>query len=385
MPVTIDELISKKHIVRLNPSKDMIDNIEKVIEKILCDSNVEMKIIATDYVFPRTLQTLKGKQVLIWDNTYWEIYNMFLVGLADLNQEQKRTNIIIHKEYSYSKHPMILIPFAYYLALVVKNNTTAKNFAKYYNLRLQEEKIIRLGMPLNDICEYIEISKMYLAVHEQTHLKYRNNDKEKNGDLLSIKQLLDIAKSVLENLNEKFYQEEYLKSKSEFLDMVDTAYVDMRMQEELLCDTYALNNCISVYRKCWAHKYTQKEIVTKCLEAVRIAGFFNSMLVSLKTFWQDCDCDYNVINTFHVATSQRSYLSEIIACLQLFQQKLYDYDIKSKWKFDGFENNYALEDLIYSYFFSNESISFWKSEEAENIENKEALSEKFKLLHWRID
>lgn len=379
--MTIDELISKKHIVRSNSSDNIIENVDKIIKSVLLDTGITMKIIGTDYIFPRILQTSKGEKALIWDQIYWELYRSFLLYLSDLNAEQKGSNVLIHTDISCSDHPKILIPFSYYLALIVKDQSTAINFAKYYNQRSKEAQIIRFEMSLSDFSKYIEIAKMYIAVHEQMHFKYKHDNKKRRDDISGMKQLLDIAYKLVENFDDNFCEEEYLKSKSELLEMVATAYSDIRIQEELLCDTFALNNCLFVYREYWAHRFTQKEIVAKCLEAIRIIDYYNSVLILLKIFWEDCSCNINQINAFQKLTVQRSYLSEIIAVIQLAQQKLYNYDVKSLWKFDGFEDNYSLENIIYSYFFDEDFIDFWKNTGTKTENN----TDKFELLHWRIN
>ena len=383
--MTIDELISKKYIVRSNSSGNIIENIDKIIKSVLLDAGINMKIIETDYVFPRILQTSNGEKVLIWDQTYWKLYGSFLSYFSDLNTIQKGSNVLVHTGSPYSDQLKILIPFSYYLALIVENQSIAINFAKYYNQRSKEPQIIRLGMSLRDFFEYIEIAKMYIAVHEQMHFTYKNDNKKRENDISGMKQLLDIAYKLVENFDGNFCEEEYLKSKSELLEMVSTAYSDMRIQEELLCDTYALNNCLFVYRKCWGHRLTQKDIVTKCFEAIRIIGYYNSVLISLRMFWKDCSCNINRINEFQKSTIQRSYLSEIIATIQLARQKLHDYDGRSLWKFDGFEYNYFLENIIYCYFFDKDSIDFWKNLRTETEENERDNTDKFGLLHWRIN
>ena len=253
--MTIDELISKKNIVRSNSSDNIIENVDKIIKSVLLDTGITMKIIETDYIFPRILQTSKGEKALIWDQTYWKLYRSFLLYLSNLNAEQKGSNVLIHTDSFCSDHPKILIPFSYYLALIVKDQSTAINFAKYYNQRSKETQIIRFEMSLSDFSEYIEIAKMYIAVHEQMHFKYKHDNKKRRDDIFGMKQLLDIAYKLVENFDDNFCEEEYLKSKSELLEMVDTAYSDIRIQEELLCDTFALNNCLFVYKKCWAHRF----------------------------------------------------------------------------------------------------------------------------------
>lgn len=66
--------------------------------------------------FPRIIKASKEK-ALIWDQTYWELFSLYLAYFTDLNAIQKK--IIVYDESSVQ--PKILIPFAYYLALIVED------------------------------------------------------------------------------------------------------------------------------------------------------------------------------------------------------------------------------------------------------------------------
>ena len=56
--------------------------------------------------------------------------------------------------------------------------------------------------------------------------------------------MLDIVHRLYENYDESYCKEKYLKSKSELLEMINSAMSDTDLKEELLCDTYSFNNCI---------------------------------------------------------------------------------------------------------------------------------------------
>lgn len=86
--------------------------------------------------------------------------------------------------------------------------------------------------------------------------------------------MLDIVHRLYENYDESYCKEKYLKSKSELLEMINSAMSDTDLKEELLCDTYSFNNCISVYRKVWEKKYSEKKIITKCSETIRIVNYY---------------------------------------------------------------------------------------------------------------
>lgn len=73
-------------------------------------------MISTNYVFPHIIKASEEK-ALIWDQTYWELFSLYLAYFTDLKAIQKK--IIVYDESSVQQK--ILIPFAYYLALIVED------------------------------------------------------------------------------------------------------------------------------------------------------------------------------------------------------------------------------------------------------------------------
>ena len=63
-------------------------------------------MISTYYVFPRIIKTREEK-ALIWDQTYWKLFSLYLAYFTDLNAIQKK--IIVYDESSVQ--PKILIPY----------------------------------------------------------------------------------------------------------------------------------------------------------------------------------------------------------------------------------------------------------------------------------
>lgn len=376
--MTIDDFIYKKNIVRNNIPKNPTSHIDKIIKSICYDSGLTVKNISTNYVFPRII-TFSKENVLIWDQTYWELFRLYLAYLTDLNVIQKKI-VVYDKNFV---QPKILIPFTYYLALIVKDKKLALNFANYYTYRLQERQVIFSNIHLDELSQYVEIAKMYVAVHEQTHFKYKNNKFQKALDLKSMEDMLDIVYKLIENYDESYCKAKYLKSKLELLALVDSAKSNDDLKEELLCDTYSLNNCISVYRNIWKKKYSEKKIVTKCSETIRIVNYYNSILISLKIFWQESNCNLDEISIHQQAISLRMYLFEIIAALQIVQQNLQDCEDENLWIYNEFEDNYSLENIMYSYFFNEESLKYWKNIFPSDIQEQLSGKDIYELLNWR--
>ena len=165
--------------------------------------------------------------------------------------------------------------------------------------------------------------------------------------------------------------------------MINSAMSDTDLKEELLCDTYSFNNCISVYRKVWEKKYSEKKIITKCSETIRIVNYYNSILISLKTFWQKCNCNIDEVNIHQQAISMRMYLFEVISAIQIIQQDLQDYEDENLWNYNGFEDNYNLENMLYSYFFNEKALEYWKNIFSSDTCEKLSDQDIYILLNWR--
>ena len=104
--MTIDDFIYENSIVRDNVSEYTADHIDRVIESVCNNYGLTKKMISTNYVFPRIIKAREEK-ALIWDQTYWELFSLYLAYFTDLNAIQKK--IIVYDESSVQ--PKILIPY----------------------------------------------------------------------------------------------------------------------------------------------------------------------------------------------------------------------------------------------------------------------------------
>lgn len=78
------DLILAESVIRKNAPILQDTPIDFTIQAICSDMDIELKYIATDYVFPRVFK-INGEYKIIWDQTYWQIYSDFLVALVDFN------------------------------------------------------------------------------------------------------------------------------------------------------------------------------------------------------------------------------------------------------------------------------------------------------------
>ncbi|MCB5889713.1 hypothetical protein [Mediterraneibacter faecis] len=109
----------------------------------------------------------------------------------------------------------------------------------------------------------------------------------------------------------------------------------------------------------------------------------NSILISLKTFWQKCNCNIDEVNIHQQAISMRMYLFEVISAIQIIQQDLQDYEDENLWNYNGFEDNYNLENMLYSYFFNEKALEYWKNIFSSDTCEKLSDQDIYKLLNWR--
>jgi hypothetical protein len=376
--VSIDDFVYKKYIVRDNVPEDLIKPIDKLIGDVCYDYGLTLNIISTNYVFPRIIGCDK-ENILIWDQTYWEIFRQFLIYLTDLSAIKEKS-VIYNDDFA---QPLILIPLTYYLAMIVKDKKIAFNFANYYKFRMQRRQVFLVNTSLNAISRYIEIAKIYVSVHEQIHFMYKNNKIQKLSDLKSIEDMLDIVYRLFESYDEAYCKEKYLKSKSELLEIVNFVRNNDDLKEELLCDTYSLNNCIESYRNALKKEYSEKKIFTRCLEAIQIVNYYNSILILLKTFWQECNCNIDEISIQHKAISSRMYLFDVISAIQIVKQDLQDYQDKEFCNYSSFEDNYMLEEIIHTYFFDEKAVKYWKNISLSNDYEKITDKDIYELLQWR--
>lgn len=106
-------------------------------------------------------------------------------------------------------------------------------------------------------------------------------------------------------------------------------------------------------------------------------------MISLKTFWQKCNCNIDEVNIHQQAISMRMYLFEVIPAIQIIQQDLQDYEDENLWNYNGFEDNYNLENMLYSYFFNEKALEYWKNIFSSDTCEKLSDQDIYKLLNWR--
>ena len=78
--MTIDDFIYENSIVRDNGSEYTADHIDRVIESVCNNYGLTIKMISTNYVFPRIIKASEEK-ALIWDQTYWKLFSLYLAYL----------------------------------------------------------------------------------------------------------------------------------------------------------------------------------------------------------------------------------------------------------------------------------------------------------------
>lgn len=386
----IDELIYGRCDVNLNASNKIDDRMEKGIKSSFEELNVKMLKLSTSYVFPRIFRINDNAGILVWDSTYWELFQQFLMGLISLNESRTNEarvsfNNMKEEELQERYKHFIAGNFSYFLALKVSDEKLAYTFADYYAKCKSAIPIFSLGISLGEVREYYEVAQLYSAVHERIHYIYKQDTDKKKEDLVNLNMMLDNAKMIVGTMNEQKVQKHYLQSIDDLLKSINECYYDKKMQEEILCDTYAFNECFLFCRIAWGQGYSIKQIVNKCMESINVVKYFNSNLMVLQLFWSKKDSSITQLKKIRMKMTQRNYLAEIICCMQLQDQGFGSYIDANCTKINSFENNYNLEDILYSRFLNEEAIEYWlKEANKQTITNIKAKEEKFKILNWRV-
>ena len=89
---------------------------------------------------------------------------------------------------------------ANYLALVVKDPAVAANFAAFYHLGQNDTRVVRLGMSIADLQDYVEIAKLFTAIHEQYHVVFKKDELRERTEVTSAVQSMEIITELVENI-----------------------------------------------------------------------------------------------------------------------------------------------------------------------------------------
>lgn len=373
----INSYLSENCVVRVNYPTNLIGVIDSVLVSVLNNMSVDIKIIATNKVFPRVLEFGNKKLVLLWDQTYFELYNIFLYGLADLQYQLKLTN---SSNYDRTVTSLVISPFLYFLSLVVRDEMLSKKFAYHYHLSTSHTRVLYNDIP-SLLSEYFEISKHYLSIHEQIHILLLRGEIDKNELMYSKIAIDNIYKLINERFDEEFMRRFYLFPKSTLLEAAISSSSDNRMLEELLCDAKAALHCHQFYLNHWKSRYKKEVILTKCEEAISTLHIFDSMLLNLLLIWKEDMKNNSKLELSQRLCCLRAHLSEIIFKLLQVQQNLdVTYD-KNSLLFSLIDGKLIIEELFHTWFVKDSTIDFWI--------NRALLPSYpinvFELLDWEIN
>ncbi len=388
MKLNLDDLIYDRCDVKLNDSPNATYRMEKVIEEVFKEIDVKMHKVSTNYVFSRIIKTKRLGTILVWDSVYWEIFQEYFIGILALNESKKTLKgdmEILQIQEEYKK--FITGCFSYFLALKINDSKLGLVFAEYYRECRESEQKFLIGISFQEMQEYLEICQLYIAIHEHLHYSYKQNIDKKKEDVDNLIILLENAKKLIETMQEDVVHRYYLQRKEDLLESFDKCYEDKKMQEEMLCDTYAFNECLFFCKNLWAEKYTTKKIVSKCFEAINLLKYFNSNLIILDMVWNTGNSYLSQTEekNIQMKSNQRNYITEIIQCIQLSAQELGDYLDINYAEITGFENDYELEEIVYENFLNDNIRVYWIREAKKKvIDQMEAKRKKYNILKWKV-
>ena len=185
----LEKWIYCRHNINLELSNRTEDGMEKCLKVFFEELNIKMINLSTDYVFPRILKSSNDEGILVWDATYWNIFKQFLLGVISLNEVKSdngnAVNNMDEKKMQDEYKSYIAGCYAYFLALKVNEQKLAVIFAHYYRECSCKISIFPLGISLQEMQEYLDIAKLFSAVHERTHYIYKL-DKSKKKKILQV-------------------------------------------------------------------------------------------------------------------------------------------------------------------------------------------------------
>lgn len=117
-------------------------------------------------------------------------------------------------------------------------------------------------------------------------------------------------------------------------------------------------NCLFILPFCFINKehfYSREKIINKCLEGIRIHGYFSGLLNVLDIFWNDSNISVDTIQNTLLGRLRRYDISEMIFMIQLSS---YNFNYEEAMKPDDYKEidgkNDVLNDVINR--FVNEQV-----------------------------
>lgn len=352
-----------------------LSKIESIIKTILEQKGIRFEIIRSNRVMMK-IDKLSGVSYVLWDRSYWDIYYLYLSGIINIAKDKgQESRVRLH----YKTRDYMTASIYLFLALRIKDNNLSKKFAYAYRHEMSSPGSIMLDMSLDSVIDDCEMAQFFVAMHEKSHCLVNINSN--NVKLLNerIEENIRIAKLLISNMPLSYVKKNYGMTKGQMLRLLDSILEDENLKKDLICDANAFNESLEMFLERWKDKYSRGKIINKCLEAIRIHGFFSSLINALDAFWNDTNTSIDIIQDTMLSRIRRYDVSELIFMIQL---STYSFDMDEAMKSDSFseldKKNSVFQEIVNR--FINERVrDMWVQYDFDI-----SARDKYELLEWRI-
>ena len=350
-------------------------DIEKIIKSKFEQEAIQFMVIQSNRVIIK-INTLSGKSYALWDRSYWDIYAFYMFGILNIAKDRGQEGTV---RLQYKTRDFLSASIMLFLALRIKDNDLSKKFAFAYRSEMSLPGSIMMEMSIESVLEDYEIAQYFVAMHEKNHCLLKNNKDSEKALVVRIENSIKFAKMLISERSNPNIKKYYGMSKGQLLRMLTSVLNDNSLKTDLICDVSAFNECLFLFLDRWKGKYTEEKIINKCLEGIRIYGYFSTLLNLLDAFWNDFNVTIEDIQEKLLSRVRRYDVSELMYMIQLSS---YDFDLEEITKPDGFreldDKNLVVQEVL-NRFVNDQVRDKWMLLDV-NIKEKD----KYELLEWRI-
>lgn len=288
--------------------------------------NTKIIEIYSSNVFPETLKFKDGSKVLVWDSTYWYIFNNIIaLYFFSINAKEEQ-----HCEGIKQR---LEAEIYYFLALKMEFNTplSTEITRSYYetikgkfNMELTPEELVFYNKSIKEINL---IAKVFCLFHELNHMDQIEEstvfDKKVSAMISMLSDTYDILRKdtfLVDNIR-NYYSPETIKKAIK--NMIDRQNPELEI--ELTCDLAAINDTVDFFEKIWGNMSKEK-IFSKVNEVVLVVNSINMTLIQTYSYWKMCYEYYShqidretfsvEINKMNDDAMLRFILSDIVKAIQ---------------------------------------------------------------------
>lgn len=266
-------------------TKEYLELFERFSQTLF---NTKIIEIYSSNVFPETLKFKDGSKVLVWDSTYWYIFNniialyFFAINAKD---EQHCEGIKQRLEAE----------IYYFLALKMEFNTPLsteitrsyyETIKEKFNMEITPEE---LDFYNKSIKEITLIAKVFCLFHELNHMDQIEEstvfDKKVSALISMLRDTYNILREdtfLVDNIR-NYYSPKTVKKAIK--NMIDRQNPELEI--ELTCDLAAINDTVDFFERIWENMSKEK-IFSKVNEVVLVVNSINMTLTQTYSYWKTC-------------------------------------------------------------------------------------------------